>query len=419
MKILTTNIKLSNQSDIHIYESRGGYKSAAKAMNLPAETIVEEVKASGLRGRGGAGFPTGIKWGFVPKNQDLPTYLVMNADESEPGTFKDKLLLEQDPHLCLEGLIIAAKALNVHLAIIYIRGEYAYGATVMQKAIKQAYLAGYLGEKIFKSKYALDVILHRGAGAYICGEETALLNSIEGKRGQPRLKPPFPAVSGLYGCPTIINNVETLANLPWIIEHSGSSYAKIGTAKSTGTKLISVSGNVSQPGVYEVELGYPVLDFIQNECRGIANGKKLKAVIPGGSSVAVLRADELNNLKLDYESLLAAGSMLGSGGMIVLDETIDMVEVCANLQNFYAYESCGQCTPCREGGHWVEKLCRKLVNGTGTRKDLDLVQSVCSGIAGKTICPFGDALVSPTLSFIKKFPEEFEKKIFRIKTYVR
>jgi NADH-quinone oxidoreductase subunit F len=372
-----------------------------------------------LRGRGGAGFPTGIKWGFLPKNQDLPTYLVMNADESEPGTFKDRLLLEQDPHLCLEGLIIAAKALNVHLAIIYIRGEYAYGATVMQKAIKQAYLAGYLGEKIFKSKYALDVILHRGAGAYICGEETALLNSIEGKRGQPRLKPPFPTVSGLYGCPTIINNVETLANLPWIIEHGGSSYAKIGTAKSTGAKLISVSGNISRPGVYEVELGYPILDFIQNECRGIANGKKLKAVIPGGSSVAVLRADELNNVKLDYESLLAAGSMLGSGGMIVLDETIDMVEACANLQNFYAYESCGQCAPCREGGRWVEKLCRKLANGTGTRKDLDLVQSVCSGIAGKTICPFGDALVSPTLSFIKKFPEEFEKKIFRIKTYVR
>jgi NADH-quinone oxidoreductase subunit F len=419
MKILTANVKLSNQSDIRIYESRGGYKSAAKAMSLPSETIIEEVKTSGLRGRGGAGFPTGTKWGFVPKNPELPVYLVMNADESEPGTFKDKLLLEQNPHLCLEGLIIAARALSVHLAVIYIRGEYARAASIMQKTVKQAYAAGYLGEKIFKSKYALDVVVHRGAGAYICGEETALLNSIEGKRGQPRLKPPFPAVSGLYGCPTVINNVETLANLPWIIENGGAAYAKIGTQKSTGTKLFSVSGNVNRPGVYEVELGYPILDFIQEECRGIANGKKLKAVIPGGSSVSVLRADELKNVTLDYESLTAAGSMLGSGGMIVLDETADMVAACANLQNFYAHESCGQCTPCREGGHWVEKLCRKLANGTGTRRDLELVQSVCSEIAGKTICPFGDALVTPTLSFIKKFPEEFEKKIFRTKTYVR
>lgn len=410
-KILTANIHHLDQHKIEAYESRGGYQAIRKALGMTPESIIAEVKTSGLRGRGGAGFPTGVKWGFVPKNTGKPIYLLNNADESEPGTFKDRLIMERDPHMCIEGMMIAAFALGSSWSAIYIRGEYGYPAERLDNAIAEAYNKGYLGKNIFGSSFNLDLIVHRGAGAYICGEETGLIESIEGNKGQPRIKPPFPAVSGLYSCPTVVNNTETLATLPWIITHGGSEYAKIGTEKSPGTKLFSASGHLNKPGVYEVELGYSLMEFIENECGGVKNGKKLKAVIPGGSSVPVLRADELKDVQLDYESIKAAGSMLGSGGFIVMDETTDMVEACLNLQHFYSHESCGQCTPCREGAHWVEKIVARIQNGEGLSSDVPLLKSITNQIAGHTICPFGDALVTPVLSFIEKFPEEFQNRI--------
>lgn len=410
-KILTKNLDFDDQREIAAYESRGGYKAIRKALTMSPEAIVQEVKASGLRGRGGAGFPTGVKWGFVPKNSGKPVYLLNNADESEPGTFKDRVLMERDPHLCLEGTMIGALALGSHWACIYIRGEYGYPAVSMDRAIKEAYAKGYLGKNIFGSGYSLDVVVHRGAGAYICGEETGLIESLEGNKGQPRLKPPFPASFGVYGCPTIVNNTETLAAVPWIIENGAAAYAALGTEKSPGTKLFSASGHLNKPGVYEVDLGYPLLEFIDKECGGVRGGKKLKAVIPGGSSVPVLRADELAGVNLDYESIKAAGSMLGSGGFIVMDETTDMVDAVLNLQHFYTHESCGQCTPCREGAHWVEKIVGRVHRGQASAADLLLVDDVCRQILGHTICPFGDALVTPIQSFMKKFPEEFQNRI--------
>ncbi len=412
-KILTRHLDLPDQPEISAYESRGGYQSIRKALQMAPDAVIAEVKASGLRGRGGAGFPTGMKWGFVPKTTGKPIYLLNNADESEPGTFKDRALMERDPHLCLEGMMIAAWALGSNWSAIYIRGEYSYPAVCMGRAIMQAYERGYLGKNIFGSNFSLDIVVHRGAGAYICGEETGLIESLEGNKGQPRLKPPFPAVVGLYGCPTVVNNTETLAALPWIIENGAAAYTAIGTEKSPGTKLFSASGHLNRPGVYEVDLGYPVLDFIENECGGIRGGKKLKAVIPGGSSVPVLRAEDLKGVNLDYESLKNAGSMLGSGGFIAMDETTDMVEAVLNLQHFYTHESCGQCTPCREGAHWVEKIVDRIWHGTGTSADLLLVDNLCGQIAGHTICPFGDALVTPVQSFISKFPEEFRDRIDR------
>ena len=409
--ILTKNIHNANQASLAGYESRGGYAAIRKALQLKAEDLITEVKNSGLRGRGGAGFPTGTKWGFVPKNTGKPIYLLNNADESEPGTFKDRLLMERDPHLCIEGMMIAAFALGSHWAAFYIRGEYAYPTRQIDRALEEAYAKGYLGKNIFGSSYDLEIVTHRGAGAYICGEETALIESLEGNKGQPRIKPPFPAVSGLYACPTVVNNTETLAALPYIIQNGAQAYRKFGTEKSPGTKLFSASGHINKPGVYEVPLGYPLLEFIEKECGGVRGGKKLKAVIPGGSSVPVLRADELAGVKLDYESIAAAGSMLGSGGFIVLDETTDMVDACLNLQHFYTHESCGQCTPCREGARWVEKIVKRIGSGQGKTGDPLLLEDVTRQIAGHTICPFGDALVTPVLSFMKKFPEEFNSKI--------
>ena len=410
-KILTRHLDFQDQKDINAYESRGGYKAIQKALKMSPEDVINEVKASGLRGRGGAGFPTGVKWGFVPKNTGKPVYLLNNADESEPGTFKDRVLMERDPHMCLEGMMIAAWALGSNWSGIYIRGEFTYPAECIQKAIKQCYEKGYLGKNIFNSGYDLDIRMHRGAGAYICGEETGLIESLEGNKGQPRIKPPFPAVFGLYGCPTVVNNTETLAAIPWIIENGAAAYRAYGTEKSPGTKLFSASGHLNKPGVYEVPLGYSMMEFIESDCGGIRGGKKLKAVIPGGSSVPVLRADECADLKLDYESLQSAGTMLGSGGFIVMDETTDMVEAALNLQHFYSHESCGQCTPCREGAHWVEKIVKRIYNGQGAPSDPLLIQDVCSQIAGHTICPFGDALVVPVLSMMKKFPDEFQDKI--------
>jgi NADH-quinone oxidoreductase subunit F len=390
------------------YRERGGYKALEKALAMEPAAIIEEVKTSGLRGRGGAGFPTGMKWGFVPRNSGKPTYLLCNADESEPGTFKDRILMERDPHLLIEGMAIACFALGCHLSYIYLRGEYEFIAHTLQRALDEAYEAGLLGPSVMGKDFALDLYLHLGQGAYICGEETSLIESLEGYRGYPRIKPPFPATHGFLASPTVVNNVETLCALPWIITNGGAAHAAIGTEKSKGTKLFSVSGHVNKPGVYEVDMGYPLLDFINNEAGGIPNGRQLKAVIPGGSSVPVLTAAECDGVLLDYESLLKAGSMLGSGGMIVLDDSTKMPEVLSVIADFYAHESCGQCTPCREGTGWAAKILRNLVAGKGKRTDIDLLLKIADMMEGKTICPLADADVMPIRSFVTKFRSEFE-----------
>lgn len=413
LQILLANIDKPNQYKLSVFEQNGGYKAIRKALGMDPKAIVDEVVKSGIRGRGGAGFPTGKKWTFIPQNSGKPVYLINNADESEPGTFKDRLLIERDPHMILEGMMIAGVALRSHTSFIYIRGEYGFGYTRLKAAIDEAYAAGYLGDNIFGSGFKHDIIIHRGAGAYICGEETALLESLEGKKGQPRLKPPFyPAVIGLYGCPTLVNNTETYANIPWITMNGGDAYAKLGVPGSTGTKLVSASGHINKPGVYEIEMGYPLIDFINNECGGVWKGRKIKCVIPGGSSVIVLRGDELEGVNLDFESLKTAGSALGSAGFMVLDDQTDMVAVLQNLAHFYAHESCGQCTPCREGGHWVEKIAKRIVKNEGLPGDTDLITNLCDQIGGHTICAFGDTMVLPYRSIIKKYPEEFKRRIY-------
>jgi NADH-quinone oxidoreductase subunit F len=411
-KLLLRNIGVTDSHTLAVYQSRGGYRSWEKMVReMKPERLIEEVKASGLRGRGGAGFPTGMKWSFVPKDSPKPKYLVCNADESEPGTFKDRLLIEQDPHAIVEGTLIAAFAIQSHTAFIYIRGELVAGAKVLERAVEEACRAGYIGKNIFGSSYDLDVIVHRGAGAYICGEETALLSSLEGGRGWPKVKPPFPATHGLFGCPTVVNNVETLAALPWILERGAAAYAAMGTEKSKGTKLFSVSGHISRPGVYELEMGYPFKKFLEEDCGGVPNGRKLKGVIPGGGSMPVLRPEEIEKVNLDYESVQAAGSMLGSGGVIVMDETTCMVRAASNIARFYAHESCGQCSPCREGCHWMEKIFHRIEHGEGQTGDLDLILNISGNIMGNTICPFGDAAAMPAAAFIKKFRDEFEAHI--------
>jgi NADH-quinone oxidoreductase subunit F len=375
---------------------------------------------SGLRGRGGAGFPTGLKWGFIDKKSTGPVYLVCNADESEPGTFKDRYLMEHLPHQLIEGMIIASYALGANTAYIYVRGEFKYIIGILNRAIGEAYKNGFLGKNIFGKGYDLDIHVHPGAGAYICGEETALLESLEGKRGNPRIKPPFPASKGLYGCPTVVNNVETLASVGPIINMGGSEYSKIGVGKSTGTKLISSCGNINKPGVYEIELGLPVEEFIysDNYCGGIRNNKKLKAVIPGGSSVPVLPADLIFKTSkgeqrlLTYESLadggFESGTMLGSGGLIVYDEDACMVRNTWNLTRFYHHESCGQCSPCREGTGWMERVLYRIETGEGRPKDIDLLVNVAAKIEGNTICPLGDSAAWPVASAIRHFRNEFE-----------
>ena len=411
-KILLRNIDTPDSHKISVYQSRGGYGSWEKVVReITPEQLIDEVKASGLRGRGGAGFPTAMKWGFVPKDNPKPKYLVCNADESEPGTFKDRLLIEKDPHAVVEGTLIAAYAIRSHTAFIYIRGELTFGAGILEQAVEEAIAAGYIGKNIFGSGYDLDVIVHRGAGAYICGEETALLSSLEGGRGWPKVKPPFPATNGLFGCPTVVNNVETLAALPWILDHGAAAYASMGTEKSKGTKLFSVSGHINKPGVYELVMGYPLKKFLEEDCGGVPNGRKLKGVIPGGGSMPVLRREEIENVNLDYESVQAAGSFLGSGGVIVMDDSTCMVRAAWNLAHFFAHESCGQCTPCREGCHWMEKVFRGIEQGKGEKGDLDLILNVSGNIMGNTICPFGDAAAMPAAAFIKKYRDEFEAHI--------
>ena len=396
------------------YKANNGYSAWMKVLReISPLNVIEEVKNSGLRGRGGAGFPTGVKWGFVPKDSAKPRYLVCNADESEPGTFKDRYLIEREPHMLLEGIAIASYAIAAHIAYIYIRGEFAYGADILEEAIREARANGLIGKNIQKSGYDLEIYVHRGAGAYICGEETALLESLEGKRGWPRLKPPFPATHGAFNCPTVVNNVETLANLPLIFQIGAKEFIKIGSnPKNSGPKLYCVSGHVKFPGLYEYPMGKNLKDLIFDDCGGMRNGKALKAVIPGGSSVPVLTANE-TDVAMDFDSLAAAGSMLGSAGIIVMDEDTCMIDTLLNLERFYAHESCGQCTPCREGTTWMVKILKRLEDGQGTMKDIDLLDDVAAHINLRTICPLGDAAAMPAASFIKKFRNEFEEHVIQ------
>src|SRR4030095_5791538 len=410
IKILTRNMHIPNLPSIDVYESVGGYQGLRKALTLQPAEITEIVKKSGLRGRGGAGFPTGVKWGFVPKNTGKPIYLCVNADESEPGTFKDRLIIEKDPHQLLEGTIIAAYALGSHQAFIYIRGEFFYGAQVLQKAIDEAYAKGYLGKNIAGSGYDLELVLHRGAGAYICGEETALLESLEGKRGHPRLKPPFPAVVGLYKCPTVINNVETLANVPHIINNGPDWFAAIGVERNTGTRLYGVSGHVNKPGVYEFPMTVTLRELIYDHCGGIRGGRKLKAIIPGGSSVPIFTADQVD-VRMDFDSVAKAGSLLGSAGVVVMDETTCMVKAVRRITRFYAEESGGQCTQCREGTGGLYHTLARIENGKGRRGELETLLDICIQMKGRTICPLSDAAAMPVESYIQKFYDEFDGHI--------
>jgi NADH-quinone oxidoreductase subunit F len=410
-KILLENMGVENSHLLEVYRSRGGYETAVQALRTkePRE-VLETVKSSGLRGRGGAGFPTGVKWGFVPQDSGKPVYLLVNADESEPGTFKDRDILEQDPHKMIEGIILSAYAVNCHDAFIYIRGEYGWLVDRVQAAVDEAYAAGCLGKGILGTDYELEVIVHKGAGAYICGEETGLINSLEGKKGQPRIKPPFPAVVGFLDSPTVVNNVETLAAVPWIVRHGADAYRAIGTEKSPGTKLFSLSGPVKRPGVYEVPMGMPLRELIfgQDYGQGMLPGVELKASIPGGSSVPVLNAEETMAAMLDYESLEKLGTMLGSGGCIVIGDDANMPEVLKVLLQFYHHESCGQCTPCREGTGWLDMILERMLAGKGRPNDLELIERLCQSMAGTTICVLSDAAVMPARSFISKFRDEFE-----------
>jgi len=409
--ILTQNVHKENSRSIATYEQSGGYSALRKVFKemSPAE-VVDEVKASNLRGRGGAGFPTGVKWSFVPKNTGKPTYLIMNADESEPGTFKDRLLMSKDPHMVVEGQIISSFAIGCELSFIYIRGEFYEEAQILEAAIEEAREKGYLGKNILGSGFNHDIIVHRGAGAYICGEETGLIESLEGKRGWPRIKPPFPAVEGYLQSPTIVNNVETLANVPHIITRGAEWFKNIGPEKSPGPKLYCLSGDVENPGVYEHAMGYPLKDLIYKDGGGIWKGRELKAVIPGGSSVPVLTADEID-INMDFDSVAAAGSMLGSAATMVIDDTACMVDALSNLTKFYAHESCGQCTPCREGSPWMMRIVRRIENGDGEPNDLDMLLDIGTAIQQKTICPFGDAAMTPVTTFVQKFRDEFEYHI--------
>jgi len=408
-------VLLDNSASLEVYRANGGYEALRQVLNgMSPDDVIGEVKKSALRGRGGAGFPTGMKWGFVPKDSPKPKYVVCNADESEPGTFKDRYLMERDPHMLIEGMLIAAYALGARTNYIYTRGEYRYLIEIMDGALDEARAAGLLGDKILGTDFNCEIYTHSGAGAYICGEETALLNSLEGLRGHPRMKPPFPAVAGLYGCPTVVNNVETLTAVPDIIKMGGEAYQKLGTEKSGGTKVWSVSGHVNRPGVYELPMGYDDMEkFILEDCQGILGGRQLKAVIPGGSSVYIMPASDIvgKDVRMDYEGLVAAGSSVGSGGFIVMDETVDVFESTKNLTEFYKHESCGWCTPCREGTDWLVKVFKRIEAGEGRPDDIQLFLDIVDNIEGKSFCPLGDAASWPIQSAIKKFPEDFRRKV--------
>lgn len=406
-KVLLRNVGVPNSHEITTYIERGGYQALPKAlMEYKPEELVELVKASGLRGRGGAGFPAGVKWSFLPKGV-YPRYLVCNADEGEPGTFKDRVLIEHDPHGLIEGIVISSYACQAELAFIYIRGEYAFGAKRLERAIEQAYEKGYLGQDILGSGYHLELVVHRGAGAYICGEETALLTSLEGDRGHPRLKPPFPASEGVYRKPTIINNVETLFNVPFIVLNGPEWYRGFGTERSPGPKLFCISGHVKKPGVYELPLGTPLRTLIHDCAGGPLDGKPIKAVIPGGASTPMLPAATIERVNLDFESLAEAGSMLGSGAVIVIGEGTCIVKTVERLAAFFRHESCGQCVPCREGTDWLYKILHRIEHGQGREEDLDLLLDICDNIGGKSFCPLGDAALGPVTSSIRHFRDEY------------
>lgn len=420
-KLLLEHIDTPDIHTFDVYRKKGGYQAVEKVLKtMSPEAVVEEVKTSGLRGRGGAGFPTGMKWSFLAKPEGVPRYLVCNADESEPGTFKDRYLMTHIPHLLIEGMIVSSFALGANTSYIYVRGEMMPQIRILERAIAEAKAAGFLGKNILGSGYDLELYVHPGGGAYICGEETALLESLEGKRGNPRIKPPFPAVSGLYNCPTVVNNVESIATTVPIINMGGAEYAKIGVGRSTGTKLISAGGNLVKRGVYEIELGLPVEEFIYSDeyCGGIANGKRLKAVVAGGSSVPILPTNLIlktvkgENRLMSYESLaeggFESGTMLGSGGFIAFDEDQCIVRNTWNFSRFYHHESCGQCSPCREGTGWLEKVLHNIEYGTGTYKDIDLLVNIAKNIEGNTICPLGDAAAWPVASAVRHFRDEFE-----------
>ena len=431
-RLIYKNIGRSDwTTDIDCYLRDGGYEQLKQALRISRSEIVDKVKNSGLRGRGGAGFSCGLKWSFIKPDEKRPVYLICNADESEPGTFKDRYIIHEDPHQLLEGILISCYALNARTAYIYVRGEFPEGAKILERAIEEARAHNFLGKNILGSGFDVEVYIHRGAGAYICGEETGLIESLEGKRGYPRIKPPyFPAVLGLYMCPTIVNNVETLCHIKHIIAMGGAEYARLGRPNNTGTRIVCVSGDVQRPGYFEIEVGAVTMgQLIYEMAGGLRSGRKLKAVIPGGSSAKVLRADDRFKLKqrqpngstieremsideipMDFDSLTAAGSMAGSGGVIVLDDSRDMVWVLNNINEFYAHESCGQCTPCREGSLWMKKITDRMLRGGGVVEDPDTLKTIGDNIAGRTICAFGEACAWPTQSFVQKFPEEFASR---------
>jgi len=404
--ILTRNVGVPNSERITVYLERGGYTALRKALQTRPDELIALVKASGLRGRGGAGFPAGLKWGFMPK-EAVTKYVCVNTDEGEPGTFKDRLLVEHDPHSIIEGVIIAAYAVGANRAFVYIRGEFFLGVKRWIKAIDDAYAYGFLGQNILGSGFDLDLSVHRGAGAYICGEETALINSLEGRRGEPRMKPPYPAQIGLWNEPTLVHNVETLANVPHIVNRGAEWFRRIGTEKSTGPKLFCVSGHVRRPGNYELPLGTPLRTIIEEYAGGMRGDRPLKAVIPGGASTPMLIPEQLDT-PMDFESLVKVGSMLGTGAIIVIEEGTCMVEVARRLTAFFAHESCGQCTPCRVGTQRLKEILTRIVQGQGRPGDLDLLEEICAGIVGHTLCPMGDAAVNPVLSSLKHFREEYE-----------
>lgn len=397
---------------ISVYENNGGYAAWKKVLSqMKPDEVTEEVKKSGLRGRGGACFPTGLKWSFMPKGNDKPKYLCCNGDESEPGSFKDREIFEKNPHQFIEGSLIAAYAMGIKAVYVYIRGEYWKWINIMEECVSDAYKKGFIGKNVLGSGYSVDMYIHKGAGAYICGEESSLMNSLEGKRGYPRVKPPFPAAVGVWGNPTTINNIETLANIPEIINKGGEWFSKIGDPKHPGTLLFGVSGHVNKPGVYELPTGIPLMTLINDYCGGVKNGKDIKMIIPGGSSMPPLTKEESLNMKMDAESLKAVGSAIGTAGVMVMDEDTDIVHVLQRITKFYYHESCGQCTPCREGCGWMLKVLNRIMDGTGRHSDLDLLISVAENIEGNTICALGDAAAWPVKWTVRKFRKDFEAKI--------
>src|SRR5579872_3275942 len=407
VKVLSRRFGLPNSASIDTYLATDGYRAFQKALGMKPEEIIEQVKISNLRGRGGAGFPTGMKWFFVPKESAKPKYVLVNGDESEPGTCKDRLIFEHDPHSVIEGTIIAGLSVQARMGFIYLRGEYRYLLKIMERAVEDAYARGFLGKNIFGSGIDFDIVTQTGAGAYEVGEESALMESLEGKRGVPRIRPPFPAVVGLYGGPTIINNAETIATVPHIFRIGAADYAKIGTERNGGTRLFCLSGHVERPGVYELPMGYNLKKMIYEVGGGIPNGKKLKAVVPGGSSTPVLLPGEID-IGMDFDQVGKAGSMLGSGGVVVLDETVCMVEFALRTMKFYQHESCGWCIPCREGTDWLKKSLTRLHAGGAVDKDIDNIRYLAENMLGRTFCPLGDAAAMPTIGFVKKFRKEFE-----------